>query len=240
MENFATPNNLKATPFQNVIPLTSLPGSWMCTQTQDFVADDASPVNVSIQELAHALSHINSFTGHTLRPWSIAQHALLTLRLSESEELGPKHLSQKESAELGYCVLMQDIHKAFSSDLIGMRTTDVKHVWRDIEDSIEQRVRSQYGLDRLMPNYAELVKHYDLLALRIERTVLLGPQGNRLPWPVLDAVDEKHASRDWIHATGKEVAVFEQLDREILGFAPMAKEVFLECFHRLQKELQYG
>ncbi len=41
---------------------------------------------VSVQDVAHALSQINRFTGHARRPYSVAEHSLLAAQIAR--ELG--------------------------------------------------------------------------------------------------------------------------------------------------------
>lgn len=38
-----------------------------------------------INEIAHALSMINRFTGHTTRPYSVAEHSLLVAQMASEE-----------------------------------------------------------------------------------------------------------------------------------------------------------
>lgn len=43
---------------------------------QHFDLIDPQPETIRIEDIAHALSQINRFTGHTKRPYSVAQHSL--------------------------------------------------------------------------------------------------------------------------------------------------------------------
>jgi len=52
-------------------------GDWLLTHTgRKFYPLDPRPEMVCLEDIAHALSHLNRWTGHTSWPYSVAQHAV--------------------------------------------------------------------------------------------------------------------------------------------------------------------
>lgn len=216
---------------KTVIASSTLPAAWMCSLSADYVFGEKT--EICIEDVAHSLSHINRFTGHTLRPWSVAIHSLLVLRLCQ--KFPPKEIAGlQERQELEYCCLMHDGHESLASDLGSMHKIAVGQDWMRFEEDVEGRFHEQYGLAALMPRYKQHVKFYDLLALRIEREELLGEQGSRRPWPVLDTVHPGYVCTEWISAKPGEVRVMRDLERECLGFAPVVKSLFLDAYFGLR------
>lgn len=44
----------------------------------------ADPGEIHVDDIAHALSLLNRWTGHTYRPWSVAQHALIVAEIVQA------------------------------------------------------------------------------------------------------------------------------------------------------------
>jgi len=107
---------------------------------------------MTIAEVAHSLSGVNSFNGH-LGQYSTAQHSCLV-----SDMLGGS-----------YCGLMHDGHEAICGDV----STPVKNalnllgngVWREFENAIAKRFCHYWGVTFPFP---EAVHKADHLSRRIE------------------------------------------------------------------------
>ena len=136
------------------------------------------PGLITYQELAHSLAHINRYSGHARRTYSVAEHSLLCQEYAKTT--GASALAQ-------LCVLMHDAHEM----LIGDVTSPVKAMlggdWYVFEGAIQRKVLESFSLWDASLDHAKLIKQCDLVALASERAELLEwhPLRNK-PWPVLD------------------------------------------------------
>lgn len=136
----------------------------------DFLDMAASQVNIT--DIAHSLSQINRFSGHTKFPYSVALHCLAVSVYLEAAE-HPMHIV------LGG--LLHDAHEAYFSDI----PTPVKHyLERDMpadmvakygirakEKAVQAVVAEKLGVPHEWLTAPE-VKMADMVALAVERDVL--------------------------------------------------------------------
>jgi hypothetical protein len=152
---------------------------WICTLKHDIaLTGDLSGNVVDIYEIGNSLARINRFTGHVYANWSVAQHSLLVLALAMRHE----DLTAQQSRAL----LLHDAHEAYTGDVASPIKHALGNAWVDFEEAHASHVRRALGFDSAMTAHHALVKHYDLQALRVERFRLLGRQGKRRAWPVID------------------------------------------------------
>lgn len=82
-------------------------GDWILTHSgRQFYPFDPLPVEVELADIAHALSQINRWTGHTHNPRSVAEHALSVAALVE--RLAP---------DLALAALHHDSAEAYIGDI---------------------------------------------------------------------------------------------------------------------------
>ncbi|WP_192888374.1 hypothetical protein [Paracidovorax avenae] len=132
-----------------------------------FTEPESTPV--SVEDIAHALSHLCRFTGHCRGFYSVAQHAVLVSHL-----VPPEH---------AFHALHHDDVEAVMGDM----SSPLKRLmpeYKALEHRVEAAILAQFGLPPATP---AAVKHADLVALRTEQRDLMHIDGGR--WPSLDGIE---------------------------------------------------
>lgn len=108
-----------------------------------------------IEDIAHALSNIGRFTGHTSRFYSVAQHSVLV-----SLNVAPEHR---------LAALLHDASEAYCGDV----ATPLKRMmpeYKQIEERMERAIFEQFGLPFPMD---PAIKLADLTLLATEKRDLM-------------------------------------------------------------------
>lgn len=143
--------------------------SWILTRTGrrfDLLAPKAD--QVSTLDIAHALSQLCRFNGHTSRPYSVAQHSLLVASIVPAEHQ--------------LAALLHDATEAYVGDM----TRPLKALLPDfsaIEHGIWLAICERFQLDPQLP---ECIHEADMVALATERRDLMPEHGES--WPCLEGV----------------------------------------------------
>lgn len=152
---------------------------------------------VTIESLAHALSNINRYTGHTTKPYNVAQHCVLG--------------SYRIAPEFAYEFLMHDTAEA----LIGDVATPLKNLmpeYKVIEKRVELDLARRFGLSYpMLPQ----VREADLRMLATEVRDLMPTvcQG----WEILQNVQPyEDVIQPWTPAKSKKMFLsrFYQLTKK--------------------------
>ena len=137
-----------------------------------------SAAHISVAEIAHSLAQINRFTGHTVRPCSVAEHSLLVCDIAE-QQLGLGVGGQMAA-------LLHDAHECITGDVSTPLKQAVGRAWREFEGEWAQAFIKMFGLRAAWSAYAPLIHQADLIALATERRDLMPAAGP--PWPSLAGV----------------------------------------------------
>lgn len=163
------------------------PGLWCQTYSGiQFWHADPRPEEILIEDIAHALSNLCRFAGHTREFYSVAQHSVLVSQICVSEDAlwGLLH----DAAE-AYCVDLPSPLKR----LPGLER------YHEIEAGVMTAVCERFGLRGSIPPG---VKRADEILLLTEQRELLGPQiqpwdtvaepleGTIIPWQPSQAKQE--------------------------------------------------
>lgn len=132
-----------------------------------------------LETIAHSLSLINRFAGHTIRPYSVAEHSCLCLEIA-------RRYWPEESNEFYLTILCHDAAEAVTGDLASPVKRVLGETWRDFESRIEEHVLNGLypGLFPATVFNSAAIKRVDLTALWIERRDLLVEHTRK--WEMLD------------------------------------------------------
>ncbi len=127
---------------------------------------------VEIEDIAHALSTINRYTGHARWPYSVAQHSLMVAEIVAATSPG-----------LGLAALLHDAEEAYIGDwssplkaLVVERSNlqGYSSIPALVDRAVGCAIHGRFGV-RLTPEDRRLIKHADLVALATEKRDLFGP-----------------------------------------------------------------
>lgn len=131
----------------------------------------------NLEDIAHALSQMCRFSGHTRFHYSVAQHSVyVSLAMPVSRP------------RLRLAALLHDAAEAYMSDI----SSPLKHVLPDykaIETSLLQRIFDHFGIGDLLvsPGAMDVVKKADLMMFATERDQLLKPNNSHY-WDIIEDI----------------------------------------------------
>lgn len=133
-----------------------------------FDYDNPGSAEVTIEDIAQALSNVCRFAGHLPRFYSVAQHAW-----NVSQIVPPEH---------ALAALLHDTAEAFTNDLPTPLKVAVP-VFKQIEVRIETAMASRFGFAYPLSQEVRLA---DARLLMIEKEQI---KGDRSDWECLDGID---------------------------------------------------
>lgn len=196
---------------------------------------DPHPDTLLIEDIAHALSNICRYTGHTGSFYSVAQHSVLaSLRVTD--------------AKFALAALMHDASEAYLGDVSRPLKQLLGRKYADLEERFEERLAQKFRYPYPFP---EQIRGVDSDLLETEYAQLLGMEehplhlGNKildlviLPW-------EPHIAEQKFLARYDELAgqldfdFGEALARALKGYdAAISKPLFYRC-PTCHKEFKVG
>lgn len=146
--------------------------SWIRTVSgKRFDPLDPDPATLDIGDIAHALSNICRFTGHTKDFYSVAQHCCVVMKILRE---------QGHAWEIQLEGLLHDATEAYLSDIARpIKISKTMGAYRKAETKLEKQIAIHFGLE--YPQRPE-IKQADLLALAMEARDLMG---NPQDWEIL-------------------------------------------------------
>ncbi len=136
------------------------------------------PQTVTLGAMAHSLAQINRFTGHAVRPYSVAEHSLLVCEIAERE--------LRCNVDGLFAALMHDAHECISGDMHTPGKGEIGYEWGRWEDKWETFIRRAFSVHAHSLVHGAAVKKADLMALATERRDLMPPTPT--PWPCLEGI----------------------------------------------------
>lgn len=133
---------------------------WIQTYTgKSFYPQNPTMDSICIEDIAHALSQLCRFTGHTSVPYNVAQHCILV-----------SYLCDPENALYG---LIHDSSEAY----LGDQSSPIKKLpelagYRELEKRVQDAICRRFGLSEIEPKD---VKRADLMMLSIESNTFMSP-----------------------------------------------------------------
>jgi hypothetical protein len=154
-------------------------GAWMETYSGKRVPlQSPEPEDIDLQDIASALSTLNRFTGHTLFPYSVAQHCVLMTKWAR------KHLELSDRSLK--TVLLHDAAEAYLGDV----ASPLKHIlptYKALEQNFERVIKEAFSL-KGGRHIADVTRTLDLRMLATERAQLMpntgGHEWNMPDWAV--------------------------------------------------------
>lgn len=154
---------------------------------------DPRPEDVAVEDVAHALSQVARFGGHTAIPYSVAEHALLCRRLC----------IEAGHPDLAFAALHHDSHEAYIGDVVTPLKVELGAAYRELAGRIDRAVAQALGLSR-WDFHHPVVREVDQMALRIEAAALKRSGGIGPAWGLGD--DAPKAPRYWHPGLGPRIA----------------------------------
>lgn len=149
--------------------------AWMQTFTgKQFRPFTAKPEDIDPEDIAHALSMICRYGGHSRRFYSVAEHCVLMANYA-LEDASPE--AQGRARETALWCLLHDAAEAYIGDMVRpLKVTPRFGAYRELDDKLTAAIAVRFDAPvyggKLIP---DLVKSYDSRILLDERAAVLTP-----------------------------------------------------------------
>lgn len=149
------------------------------------------PEDISIRDIAHALSMTCRWGGHVKRFYSVAEHSvLLTYFAQTGEARGPSNLTRPEVLKLQQYLLLHDASEAYLTDVPSPYKARPEFAgFVELEAKVQRRIEDHFGIETTA-EIETIAKKLDTGILGNEALQLLGPEHftlhPKLPMPLPD------------------------------------------------------
>lgn len=134
--------------------------------------EDIKAEDIDIYDIAHGLSYICRFGGHTNRFYSVAEHAILVAGLLQEKGYEPRFVR---------AALHHDDHEAYLGDLPTPLKNALGERYEDMRDQFDQAIAESLNINLSTLDYPAI--HWaDAVALRMEAALLLPSGGESHEW----------------------------------------------------------
>lgn len=145
-------------------------GDWIATFTGvKWFITDPHPDDVRIEDIAHALSMVCRYGGHSRRFYSVAQHSWVVANAIAA--------NYKKDTALILHGLLHDATEAYLGDMVRPLKRSMP-AYKTLEHVTEGVIGVALGLPVLSPERRAIVKHFDNVALMTERRDLINHCGH--------------------------------------------------------------
>lgn len=144
-------------------------GGWIQTYTgRAFPVLDPRPDDVCIEDIAHSLSMLCRFTGHTIHFYSVGQHCVLVAEVIRR--------FQPDNRPLQLAALLHDAAEAYTQDLPRpiKRLNGIRAFYKPVEERVEEAIRARFNVPVEVWG-VPAIKVADEMLLRTECRDLMGP-----------------------------------------------------------------
>lgn len=170
-----------------------------------------------IRDVAHALSHICRFGGHTKAFYSVAQHSVFVMHL-----IRPALYLLDEEQKKTYLMhgLLHDMTEAYVGDVI-KPLKNLLPQYELIEDSFFVQMCKAFGLEAayMSNDLTDCIKHHDRIALDLEHEALIKGDPTRM-MKVMRQVDMLEENEPGFWPPAKAKAAFLHAYDTLKGYAP--------------------
>jgi hypothetical protein len=127
-----------------------------------FFPCDPRPIDITIEDIAYALSHVCRFGGHCTEFYSVAEHSV---RVAQAIKV-----SGGTQDEI-FAGLMHDAAEAYVGDMVWpLKQAPELAGYKKIERRVEDAIAERFGLAKELP---AIVKKFDLVLLSTEKRDLM-------------------------------------------------------------------
>ena len=147
-------------------------GRWMQTyRGQPFYLQSPHPAEINPVDIAHALSNICRYGGHSKTFYSVAQHSVLVSEIVVEHWLADHGAMPRR--DLALAALLHDAAEAYVGDVVKPLKMAISSSYASIERLVEDAIAERFALGNLLRH--PLIKSADRIALATERRDLLNP-----------------------------------------------------------------